>query len=381
MKPLAIYIHWPFCLSKCPYCDFLSFPETDTNIYNEYANFLLIDLKNSLKKIDYSPLISTIFFGGGTPSLMAPQHVEKILNFLCSNYAVSPNVEITLEANPATFTENKILDFQKAGINRLSLGIQSFQQKNLEFLGRIYNSPQALKAADIVARKFSNYSFDLMYGYQIQTQEDLEKDLSIAMEFKCPHLSCYQLTFEENTPFFHKLSNGEISDISEKKSIILFNFIEKYLKQYSLKKYEISNYAKPNFQSKHNLTYWRYEDYLGVGLGAHSRLTLNNQKTKVIKEKSLKNWIQKIQTKEKSFIHTLSDTQQLKEKFIMGLRLTEGICSKELYSQFPSNLIDAFMPRIQILQQQGLFTSNKNKIKLSHKGTLLMNEVLKFIFN
>ena len=165
MQDLSIYIHWPLCKSKCPYCDFMSIPEHNPNKYEEIEDFLLLDLENSLRELE-NPIIKTIFFGGGTPSLMSVRSIEKMIDFISRNYRTTSDIEISLEANPATFSLQKLKEIKQAGVNRLSLGIQSFLDKNLKFLGRIYDLQQALKAADMVANTFSNYSFDFIYGYQ-----------------------------------------------------------------------------------------------------------------------------------------------------------------------------------------------------------------------
>ncbi|MDR2681859.1 MAG: radical SAM protein [Holosporaceae bacterium] len=201
-------MHWPFCLSKCPYCDFMSVVASES-VYEDYEKFLLQDLKNELKNFP-GRHIGSVFFGGGTPSLMSAKSVENMLNALRSQCILEADAEISLEANPGTFDRRKLLDFKNAGVNRLSIGIQSFQNENLKFLGRIYDEKQSRAAAEIVSGIFFNFSMDFIYGYQCQTPEDLRQDLIQAVDFGCRHLSCYQLTFEENTPFFRLLSAGVI---------------------------------------------------------------------------------------------------------------------------------------------------------------------------
>ncbi len=381
MKDLSVYLHWPFCLSKCPYCDFMSISESNVQVYDKYVDYLLSDLKSSICKIE-NPLIKTIFFGGGTPSLMKPSQLERFINFLYKNYSIDGDVEITLEANPATFTENKMIDFKNVGINRLSLGIQSFNDKNLKFLGRIYSSKQAIKSAEIVSKCLKNYSFDFIYGYQIQSENDLEADLRLAMSFQCPHISCYQLSFEQNTPFYEKLMTKKISEISEYKSINLFNFIHDLLQDYSLMRYEVSNYALTGFESKHNMAYWLYKDYLGVGPSAHSRLTYNNMKFEIAKFRSICTWTSKIQQciTTDEINKPLSTEEEIKEIFIMGLRLSQGIQLNSLLSKFSQNLLIPIFKKIQILKEQGFFCLNTENIKLSEKGLLTMNSVLDFLF-
>lgn len=382
MRNLSVYIHWPFCKSKCPYCDFMSVPEYDLNEYAKVENFLLQDLKNSLSELD-KPVVKTIFFGGGTPSLISTKSLEKIIDFITRNYKTSSDIEVSLEANPATFSLQKLKEMKQVGVNRLSLGVQSFQDKNLKFLGRIYDSQQALKAADIVANTFSNYSFDFIYGYKKQSMKDLVDDLNTAMNFHCPHLSFYQLTFEENTPFFDLLQNGKITLISEDQEIETFKYINDFLKEFSFNRYEISNYSLKNFESKHNLTYWRYQNYLGVGPSAHSRLVFDNKKYELKKFRDINKWKSKLSENLPAYEErrALTKFEQLEEIFIMGLRLSEGISLERLKSEFSEDLLCPIFEKIKILAKSSLFANSDTHVKLTENGLLKQNSVIKFLFD
>lgn len=382
MRDLSVYIHWPFCISKCPYCDFMSVPENDLNKYGEIEKFLLLDLKNSLGEIE-NPVIKTIFFGGGTPSLMSTKSLEKMIGFITRNYKISPDIEISLEANPATFSLQKLKEMKQVGINRLSLGVQSFQDENLKFLGRIYNSQQALKAADMVANIFSNYSFDFIYGYKKQSLKNLDCDLNTAMNFHCPHLSFYQLTFEENTPFFDLLQNGKIAQISEDQEIEFFRYINDFLKEFSFKRYEISNYSLKNFESKHNLAYWRYQNYLGVGPAAHSRLVFNNRKYELKKNRDIGKWKLKLSQNLSTYEEkrALTEFEQLEEIFIMGLRLSEGIHREQLKIEFSDSLLNPIFEKVKTLEKSSLFANSDTHLKLSENGLLKQNSVIRFLFD
>ncbi len=382
MSDVSVYIHWPFCRAKCPYCDFMSVPEHDLNRYAEIEYSLLLDLKNSLRELE-KPIIKTIFFGGGTPSLMSAQSLEKMIDYIARNYRTDSDIEISLEANPATFSDQKLKEIKKAGVNRLSLGIQSFLDKNLKFLGRIYDSQQALKAADMVANTFSNYSFDFIYGYQEQSLNDLEYDLNMSMKFHCPHLSCYQLTFEENTSFFNLLKNGKIIPISENQEIETFKYINDFLKRFSFNHYEISNYALKNFESKHNLAYWRYQDYLGVGPSAHSRLVFSDQKYELKKFRDINEWKSRLSENLSTYEEkrSLTEVEQLEEIFIMGLRLSEGISIKRLRSEFSDSLLQPILKRINSVSNTNLFEKSKTHIKLSEDGLIKQNSVIEFLFD
>lgn len=378
---LSIYLHWPFCRSKCPYCDFMSVPRFLEGEYEEVEDLLFGDLEGSLKELE-SPLIKTIFFGGGTPSLMTPKAIERVINFLAKNYKLSDDIEVSLEANPATFDENKLKDIKKAGINRLSLGVQSFEDKNLAFLGRIYRSEQALLAAEYVAKTFSNYSFDFMYGYQTQDIQDLRYDLSKAIEYGCPHVSCYQLTFEHDTPFYNKLQKGEILQISENQEILMYEFINKFLKERGFNRYEVSNYSLENFESKHNLAYWRYKDYLGVGPSAHSRLVIKNHKYELVKTSDIDTWKKQIINKQNAYEikNKLSDLDQLEETFIVGLRISEGISVKHLEDRFDASLLSNLYERLNKLVNKNLINPITDRIQLSESGFIKMNSIINYLF-
>lgn len=422
MKSLAIYIHWPFCVSKCPYCGFFSV-KVDEN-FQKVEDFLFKDLIQSLEfleKNNYGKfVISSIFFGGGTPSLMPLNAIENIISYLNRNFKFAENIEISLEANPATFDKNSLLGFKNVGVNRLSLGIQSFLDKNLEFLGRIYRSQDAYKSAQLALEIFENVNLDLMFGYRTQSFEDFKKDLEITAKYSPKHISCYELTYEPKTIFFKKLQNKEIKDISESKKIQLFRLAEKFLLIYGFKKYEISNFAKPNFECQHNLQYWQYKDYLGIGPSSHSRIEFSDRKLALEKPRNIEKWISTIrfssETTEKTDIFSFQDIvaqkktiqkitkeeanseellnsknfkleiltpeEEIEEILIMRLRLSSGISLDELSKKFSSNILKQFFsePKIQFLIQQKLINKKSiqtNVLKATQKGRLYLNSIIK----
>ena len=235
----------------------------------------------------------------------------------------------------------------------------------------------------MVANTFSNYSFDFIYGYQEQSLQDLEYDLNTAMKFHCPHLSCYQLTFEEKTPFFDWLQKGKILSISEDREIENFKYINDFLKRFSFNRYEISNYALKNFESKHNLTYWRYQNYLGVGPSAHGRLVFNDQKYELKKFRDISKWKSRLSENLSTYEEkkALTKSEQLEEIFIMGLRLSEGILLERLNSEFSEALLNPIFKKIQILSRENLFKKSKTHIKLTKDGILKQNSVIRFLFD
>lgn len=383
IESLSIYLHWPFCLSKCPYCDFMSVVPTSPSLYDDFGRYLLEDLKKSVEKINIQS-IKSIFFGGGTPSLMSAKSVEKILEFLRANYFVKDDVEITLEANPGTFNIQNMKDFYSAGINRLSLGIQSFSDTNLNFLGRIYDSKQAKIAADSVSNVFDNFSIDLMYGYECQNLESLRLDLQTAIDFGCKHLSCYQLTFEEKTPFYNRLLSGDIKQIDEDKEIYLYDYINTFLKKHGIFRYEVSNYATKGYESKHNLSYWNYDDYLGVGPGAHSRITaMNARKNEIIKISDPYEWAESLKNPGNSLSHLreLTMEEEFQEIIIMGLRMSDGLNIKTIYGRIPKILVDKIITsdKLQFLYNNGLIEKEIDKIQLTESGIIRLNAVIDFL--
>lgn len=385
-KEFSVYFHWPFCLSKCPYCDFMSVPtQLNAELFKLYGELLLKDLKKSLEQADFlsSQTIKTIFFGGGTPSLMHAKSVANILDFLRANYKINDDAEISLEANPATFDLQKMRDLKNAGVNRISLGIQSFSDDNLSFLGRIYNSKQAYVAAEIVARVFTNFSFDFIYGYNCQNIDSLEEDLRAAMNFHCKHISCYQLTFEENTQFHKRLLAGKMQKISDEKEIRFYNFIESFLEGYGINRYEVSNYSAKNFECLHNICYWKYQDYLGVGAAAHGRLKIDGHKYATEKIHDPFSWKNAINNSDNTYAvySQLTENEKLEEMLIMGLRMVAGISWNDIYNEISKSTVNQIIDenKLNFLEKNNLIISDRKGIRLTKSGFLKINAVIEFL--
>lgn len=376
MSVSSIYVHWPYCRSKCPYCGFFSLPCNSETSFEEMEECLLDELKFAIDTYDISN-VKTIFFGGGTPTLMTVNAVSRIIDCVQKTCGLDDDNEITIEANPATFDREKLDSLKHAGVNRLSVGVQSFSSKNLKFLERIYDEKQAMSAAEMAAKTFDNFSFDFIYGYQGQTLEDLEKDLQLSVDFGCKHVSCYQLSFEENTPFFNRLQRGDILEIDENTQVKFYNFIEDFLKQYRIHRYEISNYAKLSFESKHNLVYWNYDEYLGIGPGAHSRICVDKERYEIVNMNVISDWMNSVKKRENKKGKCLTDVEQLEEIIIMGLRLTSGINIKLLRSK--SKLVDDLLPRIEFLKKNNLVQSCSDTLKLTRDGALKLNSVIEYL--
>ena len=356
-SPLSIYIHWPYCLSKCPYCDFNSHVAKTVD-HDQW-------LEAYLKQIDaYQALINnrpihSIFFGGGTPSLMEPFVVEKLIEKLNPQ-----NVEITLEANPTSIEISKLKAFKNAGVNRISMGIQALNNVDLKFLGRTHSAKEALQGLETARSLFDNVSFDLIYARPHQTIDAWSQELRQALSYGTKHLSLYQLTIEDNTPFEIQYKKGRFQLPKDDLSTDLYLLTEKITQEHGLTQYEVSNYAKPSFESKHNLSYWHYQDYLGIGPGAHSRVTIDGEKWGIEQIKSPKTWLETQEEK-----RYLIDDVWI-EKIMMGLRLKKGF------------KLD-FSPTQSILQlvDLGLLQYENNTLSATNEGFLKLNSIIDYIFS
>ena len=354
-KKIGIYIHWPFCKSKCPYCDF--YKEIAKNVnQDEIVDSYIADLDFYRNYIN-SQKVCSVFFGGGTPSLMEPRLVEKLLNHIYKNFSVLSNLEISMEATPNSNRDNLFADLRTAGINRLSLGVQSFSDEELKFLGRTHNSKQALSAIDEVLKSFDNHSIDLMYALPSQTVQSWEKSLAFAANLGLKHISLYQLTIEDGTIFQKK----NISAMPEEKASELYLMTENFMEEKGYRKYEVSNFAKPQFESIHNLLYWQGDDYIGIGKSAHGRIGL-------------------LATEHPRQIMELSPRERAEELLIMGLRLADGI-NKRKFFEICNIKFDEFINREFLLtaQKEGLLVDSAETLKASKKGFLVLNYLIEHL--
>jgi putative oxygen-independent coproporphyrinogen III oxidase len=327
--PLSLYIHLPWCVRKCPYCDFNSHAAPQSLPEELYVNALIKDFEEQLPKIWGRRLVS-IFFGGGTPSLFSSAAISRILTAIHTRLPFGPDIEITLEANPGTLDETRFTDFRKAGVNRLSLGIQSLQDEKLTALGRIHNREFALRAIDVAMRAgFANFNLDFMHGLPNQTVLDALSDLSTAIDYHPPHVSWYQLTIEPNTFFHHQppsLPAEEIlGDIQEQGKLLLT--------QHGYQQYEVSAYSQPEYECVHNKNYWEFGDYLGIGAGAHSKIT-NVEKQIISRHWQVKNPRDYLDPSQKFIAEekVLTEKESIFEFMLNALRLVKGV-SLELFTE------------------------------------------------
>jgi len=381
-KAISIYIHWPFCVSKCPYCDFNShtFEQID---YLLWEKAYLEDLEK-FSYLFQEKTINSIFFGGGTPSLMPPSIAASIISKISQIGLIIEDTEITLEANPSSVESSKFEGFQQAGVNRISIGIQSFNNKNLKFLGRKHSSREAIGALEVASKYFDNYSFDLIYGLPDQTLDSWRKELEFALNFASKHISLYQLTIEKGTPFYsmHKKKQFILPD--QEVAANLYDLTNDMLKIRGFKRYEISNYVQEGFESKHNINYWQYGDYLGIGPGAHSRLSFMNEESYKVQAAEMiykpADWLR--DNERLRNVEVLSQQDTAKEIIMMGLRLIKGM-NDDALQKFISKRFEQIIDKsfLQKLIEAKLLKCDNAATRLSDRGIKLHSKIITEIFD
>ncbi|MCE2716074.1 MAG: radical SAM family heme chaperone HemW [Pseudomonadota bacterium] len=365
MTPISLYIHWPFCLSKCPYCDFNSHVR-ESYQEAEWQQALCEELRRIHALIGPRQLV-TIFFGGGTPSLMQPKTVEAIIKEATQLWQTSSNLEVTLEANPNSVEVEKFQQLASAGVNRISIGVQSVRAERLKNLGRKHSVEEAIRAIHTAQSIFKRVSFDLIYATPNQSLAEWEQELEEALQFGTEHLSLYQLTIEPNTAFERLHAQGELILPVDDLAADMYELTNAKCAANGLHAYEVSNYAKLGAECQHNLTYWRYGEYIGVGPGAHGRLIMDGKRFATKQYRTPERWLKESIRDEECL--ELSANEQEQERVLMGLRTTEGISWQKPISSKIQTLID------------GEFLLNKDKrLIATPKGRLSLQAVLRFGF-
>ncbi len=379
LPPLALYIHFPWCEKKCPYCDFNSHQIKDSDgVENKagfdekrYINALIADLETELPNI-WGRQVHSIFIGGGTPSLLSATGMDDLLSAIRARITLEPDAEITMEANPGSLEANKLAGFAKAGINRISLGIQSFQDEKLKALGRIHSGAEAKQAVQIAMNHFKSVNLDLMYGLPNQSLEDAKKDIETALSFNTPHLSFYNLTLEPNTYFANfppKLpSDDEIDAIFEQNLQLLKNA--------GYQRYEVSAYAKKDQECKHNLNYWRFGDYIGIGAGAHGKISFPEKITRQVRERHPDAYMRLMEIKGCALIESKEvSAKELPFEFMLNaLRLTNGVDTSTFCERtgLPLSIISKGL--IESCKT-GLLDENPLKLKPTDQGLRYLNNL------
>ncbi|WP_026182741.1 radical SAM family heme chaperone HemW [Leeia oryzae] len=371
LPPLSLYVHIPWCLKKCPYCDFNSHEKKGELPEAEYIDALILDLESALPLI-WGRRVVSVFFGGGTPSLLSAQGLDRLLEAFRARLRLHSDAEITLEANPGTFEIQKFKDYRSAGITRLSIGIQSFNERHLKALGRVHDANEARRAAEIAATTFDTFNLDLMYGLPQQTLEEALTDVETSLAFGPKHLSCYHLTLEPNT-LFHRyppdLPDDDLSaDMQEQ--------IEQRLESASFLHYETSAFAQPGHHCQHNLNYWGFGDYLGIGAGAHGKLSFHDRIIRQMRYKQPASYLSHTAAGTQVQEEHQIDLKELPFEFMMNaLRLTGGF-PVELFTQHTGLPISRVEKTLQLAESEGLITRNHEIIAPSPKGQRFLNTLL-----
>ncbi|MEJ6593614.1 radical SAM family heme chaperone HemW [Parasphingorhabdus sp.] len=373
MVPLALYIHWPFCVSKCPYCDFNSHVRAQVDVAAWQAA-LLADMAHEAG-LTPGRKLSSIFFGGGTPSLMPPALVEMLIAAAERHWGFADNIEITLEANPSSVEAANFHDLARAGVNRVSLGLQSLDDQTLQFLGRAHDVAEGLAALDTAQQAFGRVSFDLIYARPGQSLADWQAELGLALTFGTGHLSLYQLTIEPGTRFETLVRTGALISADDDHCADLFDLNRSIMTTAGLPAYEISNHAKPGQESRHNQTYWRYQDYVGIGPGAHGR----RLESATERHKKPENFLSAVERNGNGLKveQALSPETRAMEALMMGLRLAEGLDLRALEAK--TGLAAAHMldqQAVDHLSELGLLNAAEGRLTISPKGMPLLDALL-----
>jgi len=383
----SLYIHIPFCKTKCPYCDFNTYAGIE-QLIPSYIDALIKELR--LWASALGPItINTVFFGGGTPSYLTSMHIEQLLRITNSLFTVPKDAEISLESNPNDICEDKLAEWIKAGINRLSIGVQSLDDNLLRVLGRRHSKKDAIEAFRNARQSgFENINIDLMYGLPYQKIEQWQETLHYALDLEPQHLSLYCLSIEKGTPFETSVQKGFIPTPDSDLAADMYELADKLVGESGFEQYEISNWAIPGYVCHHNINYWRNQSYLGVGPGAHSHMRGRRfanidsprayiQKVKALDSSSFGSWNfeSAIENGPIEFVEVIDERLDVAETIMLGLRLTDGIFSNDFTSRFGYDITDKFSGVIKELEQYGLLKHDTNRLYLTPRGRLLGNEV------
>ena len=374
-QAFGVYVHWPFCLSKCPYCDFNSHVRHTELDEARFARAFAREIESTAARIP-GRKVSSIFLGGGTPSLMAPQTVGAILDSIGKHWRVADDVEITLEANPTSVEATRFRGYRTAGVNRVSLGVQALDDASLKMLGRLHSAREALDAVAIARGAFERSSFDLIYARPDQTPKMWADELQLAISEAAEHLSLYQLTIEQGTPFFGLHAAGKLRTPDEATARALYDVTQEVCDRHGLSAYEISNHARAGAECRHNLVYWRGEEYAGIGPGAHGRIDINGVRHATATERRPESWLMRVEATGHGLVtdDCLNSEERADEFLLMGLRLTEGIDPKR-YAALSGRPLDA--NRIAALREEGAIAIDASgRLRVTQAGFPVLDAVV-----
>lgn len=376
----GLYVHWPFCKAKCPYCDFNSHV-SETIDHDKWVESYLREMDH-VAEMTKGRLLRSIFFGGGTPSLMNAETVQKIIDQAQKYWRFSNDIEITLEANPTSIEAQKFTDFKSAGINRVSVGVQSLRNNDLKFLGREHSANEALEALGIANDLFERVNFDLIYARPEQEIDDWRGELKEAMGYAKGHLSLYQLTIEQGTPFYAQQARGEFRIPEQDQAGEFYEVTQEIMREAGMPAYEISNHASAQQQSVHNMIYWRYGDYAGIGPGAHGRLTLEGRKFATRTHRAPDIWLEKVEKNGHAYhpFEEVSKEGRFTEMMMMGLRLREGVALERIEEETGQDWQMVLrMDKVQNLVDEELLLLTKTHIAPTEAGMQRLNGILSYL--
>src|ERR1043166_5492867 len=374
-EAFGVYVHWPFCLSKCPYCDFNSHVRHAAIDEARFARAFSREIETTAARVPGRE-VTSIFLGGGTPSLMQPQTVGAIIDTIGRHWAVAPDVEVTLEANPTSVEATRFRGYRAAGVNRVSLGVQALDDVSLKELGRLHTAQEALDAVKIARAAFDRYSFDLIYARPGQTPQAWRAELLRAIEEAAEHLSLYQLTIEQDTPFAALHAAGKLITPDDDAARALYDVTQEISAARGLPAYEISNHARAGAECRHNLVYWRYHEYAGVGPGAHGRLVIDGKRRATATERRPESWIMRVEAKGDGLVsdEMLTRAEQADEFLLMGLRLAEGIDPQRFTALSGHSLDEA---RITALRADGFVEAPPDgRLRVTAAGFPILDAVV-----
>ena len=377
MEPFGIYVHWPFCLSKCPYCDFNSHVRSQVD-QDRWCRAMLREIDHTANHWA-GGTVTSIFFGGGTPSLMPPKTVATIIERIGEYWGLDKEVEITVEATPTSAESGQFSELGKAGVNGVSLGVQAFDNDVLSFLGRGHGVTEALDAIEIAATHFERYSFDLIYARPGQTLHDWHQELDYALALAGSHLSIYQLTIERGRPFYGLLQQGQLTQLNENQAADMYEATQERLCDAGLPAYEISNHAAPGAECRHNLLYWHYGNYAGIGPGAHARLKKDNLKYAVERRKLPERWLQMVETEGHGTrkAEALDPNDRLVELVLMGLRTLRGIPYAQFLSETGKPIENCLNhDALDMLLALNLLSNERGVLRATASGRTRLNTII-----
>lgn len=380
MKEIGIYVHIPFCKRKCYYCDFCSF-EGNTEIYRKYINALIKEIQNYKvpskdESIEEKVIVKTVYFGGGTPSIINENLIENVINTLKNKFNIDKNAEITIEINPGTASINKIKKYKDIGFNRVSIGLQSTNDRLLSLIGRIHNYNEfesVYNMARLVG--FSNINVDLMIGLPTQTMDDIDDSLKKIIKKNPEHISVYSLIVEEYTKLKELIDDHKLELPDENLERDMYWKVKKILEENGYHQYEISNFSKTNYYSRHNTDCWNQKEYLGFGLSAHSYYNKKRFSNLCNLNEYVENIVQENYEKNKIIQEIQDDNSRMNEYVILKLRMTEGVKLKEFYDKFNMDFLKTYEQEVKRLEKQGLINIDENSVMLSNKGIDFANIV------